>query len=135
MGGRRAVIPQGSAEPYGWETLELGDAWWRLRWAQTPATYELAERYGVPDEDVRERLRAAGVELRGRPPEGQRLLFDVPAAPQAVYTVRIRAAEWAGVRESEVECIATSWRRALQCVWRTLGRGDVRLQVLGRRRP
>lgn len=109
----RRTLALGGPELYGWETLGQDDAWWRLRWAQTPSTEELADRCGVPQEDVRERLRQAGVELRGRPPEGQRELFDLPPPVPAVFTLLVDGAA--------VETQATTWRQACAQVWATAG--------------
>lgn len=76
-------------EPRGLRTLRESDAWWRDRWAQCRSAEELSERFGIPAEDVVERMRRAGVELRGRPPEGQRVLFALPARVTHEWDVRV----------------------------------------------
>lgn len=90
-------------DPMGFATLRQSDAWWLDRWAQCRSADELAGRFGVPVEDVWERLRAAGVEMRGRPPEGQRQLLALPPPEERVFTVRVTPLDGAGpVEDVEV---------------------------------
>lgn len=122
----RRPRPTAAPEAYGWETLELPDDWWRQRWAQTQSTEALADRCGIPVEDVRERLRGMGLELRGRPPEGQCHLFELPARRASVFTLDCGGAE--------VETVAMTWREACARVWTTEASGArSRLRVLRRR--
>ena len=52
----------------GLHLLARDDAWWRATWVQYRVVATIADTLGIPGEDVVVRLRAAGVELRGRPP-------------------------------------------------------------------
>lgn len=79
--------------PHSWAALSESDAWWRLQWAQSRSTVELAARLELPLEDVHARLHRAGIDqLRGRPPEGQRVLLELPPRRESRWVVRLTPA-------------------------------------------
>lgn len=79
--------------PHSWAALSESDAWWRLQWVQSRSTVELAARLELPLEDVHARLHRAGVDqLRGRPPEGQRTLLELPPRRESRWVVRVTPA-------------------------------------------
>lgn len=108
-------------EPHGLPTLAKSDAWWRNRWAQHQSTAELAARYGVPVEDVWARLQKAGVELRGRPPAGQRKLFELPPRQGAVFVIESMIEHRDGMERDTREITALTRRaacwQARQAIW------------------
>ena len=97
------------SEPRGIPTLRETDAWWRQRWAQHQNAAELAARYQLHIDDVYARLQRAGVELRGRPAEGQRKLFELPQPKRRWWRVTIEQ----GKTSTVVQVEAFSARRAV----------------------
>lgn len=55
--------------------LSRPDQWWRDLWAWLGTIREVSDHLDLHTDDVRVRLRRAGVELRGRPPRQRRWLW------------------------------------------------------------
>lgn len=98
---------------YGLSVLgELTPSDWHLLWTQNRSVADIAERLGVPEEDVSAALSAAGVDMRGRPPR-QGALFELPAPTVTTRTYAIRVEHVEDVGQWEVEAVSVGVARAV----------------------